>query len=65
MLVVEGSNATILGIVSLVAVLATILISRRLQGAVSRPILELAALAQAVSDQKDYSVRAKPVRSVS
>jgi signal transduction histidine kinase len=45
------------------AVLLTMLISRRLQSGVSGPILELAALAQTVSDRRDYSVRAPEVRS--
>jgi light-regulated signal transduction histidine kinase (bacteriophytochrome) len=42
-----------------------VLISRRLQVGISRPILELAAVAESVSARKDYSVRARDVRSVS
>ena len=34
------------------------LVSRRLQGQISQPILELAATARAISDQRDYTVRA-------
>jgi signal transduction histidine kinase len=40
-----------------VSLLAAYLISSRLQSVVSRPILELAELAKAVSDRRDYAVR--------
>ena len=39
--------------------LAAYLISRRLQEVISKPILALAATAQQVSEQRDYSVRAE------
>jgi signal transduction histidine kinase/ActR/RegA family two-component response regulator len=44
--------------ITLFAFLAAYLISRRLQQVVSTPILALAATAQQVSEQRDYSVRA-------
>jgi len=40
-----------------VSLLAAYLISSRLQSVVSRPILELAELAKAISDRRDYAVR--------
>jgi signal transduction histidine kinase/ActR/RegA family two-component response regulator/uncharacterized membrane protein affecting hemolysin expression len=43
---------------TLLAFLAAWLIARRLQARISVPILELAATAQQVSEQRDYSVRA-------
>lgn len=43
---------------TLVVCLAAYLISRRLQEVVSKPILALAATAQQLSEQRDYSVRA-------
>ena len=43
---------------TLLAFVAAYLISRRLQAVVSQPILRLAATAQQVSEQRDYSVRA-------
>jgi signal transduction histidine kinase/CheY-like chemotaxis protein/uncharacterized membrane protein affecting hemolysin expression len=43
---------------TLLAFLAAYLIARRLQARISAPILELAATAQQVSEQRDYSVRA-------
>ncbi len=43
---------------TLLAFLAAWLIARRLQARISAPILELAATAQQVSEQRDYSVRA-------
>lgn len=54
----------IIGTVAVAAVLLTVLISWRLQAGISRPILDLAALAQTVSQEKDYSVRAPAVKSV-
>ncbi|HET7898536.1 MAG TPA: CHASE sensor domain-containing protein, partial [Flavisolibacter sp.] len=51
------------GLVTLVffltAFLLTYLLSRRLQHAVSQPILELAQKARLISEEKDYSVRAE------
>src|SRR5881396_2563077 len=41
-----------------VALLAAYLLSRVLQGAISQPVLLLAETARAVSDRRDYSVRA-------
>jgi len=41
-----------------VALLAAYLLSRVLQGAISQPVLMLAETARAVSDRRDYSVRA-------
>jgi signal transduction histidine kinase/ActR/RegA family two-component response regulator len=52
-----------LGLVfTLLAFLAAYLISTRLQEVVSRPILALAATAQQVSEQRDYSVRSGPAQ---
>lgn len=55
--------ALITGLVAIPALLIAILISQLPQRAISRPILNLASLAAAVSDRKDYSVRAPVVRS--
>ncbi len=44
----------------LVASLGAYLLSSRLQGAISSPILSLACLANFVSDKKQYTVRAEP-----
>jgi signal transduction histidine kinase len=49
--------ATVFG-VFLLAGLAALLLSSVLQGAISRPILHLADTARAVTEQKDYSLRA-------
>lgn len=57
--------AAIIGIISVAGVLVTLLISRRLQETISRPILNLASLAQRLSEEKDYSIRAAETRSVS
>ena len=49
------------GIVIVVLIVASIgafILSARLQGLISEPILELAQVSRAVSEQKDYSVRA-------
>jgi signal transduction histidine kinase len=56
-------HAATISIVAAVAVLVATMISRTLQDRVSRPLLELSAVAQTVSDQKDYSVRAPVARS--
>ncbi len=48
----------IAGMVLLTSLLVALLISSRLQGIVSRPILELTDTARQVSEGKDYSVRA-------
>lgn len=45
-------------IVIAASLLAVFLISMRLQGLISKPILDLADLAQTVSEKKDYSARA-------
>jgi signal transduction histidine kinase len=55
--------ALITGLVAIPALLIAILISQLPQRAISRPILNLAALAAVVSDRKDYSVRAPAVPS--
>jgi signal transduction histidine kinase len=57
--------AVITGLVAIPALLIAILISQLPRRAISRPILKLASLAAAVSDRKDYSVRAPTVRSAS
>jgi light-regulated signal transduction histidine kinase (bacteriophytochrome) len=49
--------------VAIPALLIALLISQLPQRRISRPILNLASLAAAVSDRKDYSVRAPSVRS--
>jgi signal transduction histidine kinase len=49
--------------VAIPALLIAIVISQLRQRRISRPILELAALATAVSDRNDYSVRARVVPS--
>jgi signal transduction histidine kinase len=53
--------AVITGAVAIPALLISLLIAGLRQRIISRPILSLAALAVAVSDRKDYSVRA-PVK---
>lgn len=50
----------IAAIVLSVSALVAYLISRRLQGQLSRPILALAATARAISEHRDYAVRALP-----
>jgi signal transduction histidine kinase len=55
--------AVITGLVAIPALLIAILISQLPRRAISRPILKLASLAAAVSDRKDYSVRAPAVKS--
>src|SRR5258706_527117 len=55
--------ALITGLVAIPALLIAILISQLPQRAISRPILSLASLAAAVSDRKDYSVRAPAMKS--
>jgi signal transduction histidine kinase len=55
--------AAITGAVAIPALLIAIIISQLRQRVISRPILNLASLATAVSDKKDYSVRAPIVRS--
>ena len=52
-------DALILALVILVALLAAFLISSRLQHVISGPITGLASVARAVSEDKDYSVRAE------
>jgi signal transduction histidine kinase len=52
--------ALVVGVVAIVAMLAARLLSRRLEGRLMRPILELKATAGAVSERHDYSVRASP-----
>ena len=56
--------AAIVGAVAVAAVIVAILISLRLQRSISGPILELAATAAMVSNEKDFSVRAPLTRSV-
>ncbi len=55
--------AAVTGAVAIPALLIAILISQLLQRAISRPILNLASLAAAVSSEKDYSIRAPAMRS--
>lgn len=55
--------AIITALVAIPALLIAILISHWPQRSISQPILNLASLAKAVSDQKDYSVRAPAMRS--
>jgi signal transduction histidine kinase len=55
--------AAITSAVAIPALLIAILISHLLHRAISRPILNLASLAVAVSHKKDYSVRAPNMRS--
>ncbi|HXA17434.1 MAG TPA: ATP-binding protein [Thermoanaerobaculia bacterium] len=55
--------AFITGLVAIPALLIAILIAQLPQRAISRPILNLASLAAAVSDRKDYSVRAPAMKS--
>jgi light-regulated signal transduction histidine kinase (bacteriophytochrome) len=57
--------AAITGVVAIPALLIAILISLYPQRAISKPILNLAALAETVSEKGDYSVRAPPVPSAS
>jgi PAS domain S-box-containing protein len=45
--------------VTAVVILAAYLLSRKLQHQISKPILALAETAKAISDRRDYSVRAK------
>ncbi len=51
-------NVSIVTVVLLLALLVAYGVSSGLQGLISRPILKLAEVAQAVSKQKEYSVRA-------
>jgi signal transduction histidine kinase len=51
-------SAVVLLVVLLAAVLAALLLSARLQGLVSRPILELARTAKQISEDRDYTLRA-------
>jgi signal transduction histidine kinase len=51
-------SAVVLVLVLLGAVLAALLLSARLQGLVSRPILELARTAKQISEDRDYALRA-------
>jgi signal transduction histidine kinase len=55
--------AAVTGAVAIPALLIAILISQLPRRAFSRPILNLASLAVAVSNHKDYSVRAPAMRS--
>jgi signal transduction histidine kinase len=55
--------AGITAAVTIPALLIAILVSQLLQRSISRPILNLASLAVAVSQQKDYSVRAQVMPS--
>lgn len=55
--------ALVTGLVAIPALLIALLLSQLPQRRISRPILNLASLAAAVSDRKDYSVRAPSVRS--
>ncbi|PYI79943.1 MAG: hypothetical protein DME26_22560, partial [Verrucomicrobia bacterium] len=49
----------IVAVVLLVASIVVLVISTKLQGVISHPLLKLSETARAVSDKKDYSVRAQ------
>jgi signal transduction histidine kinase/CheY-like chemotaxis protein len=49
----------IMAVVLLVASIVVLVISTRLQGVISQPLLKLSETARTVSDKKDYSVRAQ------
>jgi two-component system sensor kinase FixL len=51
-------NISVIVIVVVLSSLVAFLVSSRLQNIISRPILSLAEVAKAVSEQKDYSTRA-------
>jgi signal transduction histidine kinase/DNA-binding NarL/FixJ family response regulator len=53
-----GTQAAIVGLVLLGAILVTFVLSPRLQKPISQPILELADVASRIADEKDYSCRA-------
>ena len=53
-----GRGACIILSVLVLAFLTAYLVSSRLQGIISKPILDLAGVAKVVSEQKDYSTRA-------
>ncbi len=55
--------ATVAGLVAVVAFLLAYALSRTLQRQISAPILSLADTARAVSERRDYSVRARPQES--
>jgi signal transduction histidine kinase len=55
--------AVVTGVVAIPALLIALLITKLPQRSLSRPILELGALAAAVSNRRDYSVRAPMTRS--
>ncbi|MEP7051124.1 MAG: ATP-binding protein [Pseudomonadota bacterium] len=48
----------VLAVVLMFSALAGLLLSSRLEGVVSRPILELATTARRIADQRDYALRA-------
>ncbi len=52
-------EASILIFIVLVALAASYILSSRLQGMISRPILSLAGIAGTISEEKDYSLRAQ------
>jgi len=54
-------HGIIAALVILLSCLVAYLMSRNLQGQISAPILSLAETAKAISDRRDYSVRAAPV----
>jgi len=51
-------NITIVSVVLLLALLIAYLVSARLQGLISSPILKLTDIAQTVSQEQEYSIRA-------
>ena len=53
-----GLFAGISGVVLLASLLLALVLSGRMQGLISRPILDLAATARIVAERKDYTVRA-------
>ncbi len=56
-------DVEIAALIALVALLFAFVLSSRLQRHISMPIVELAHVAELVSQQKNYSLRAKPRRS--
>jgi PAS domain S-box-containing protein len=51
-------DAQVMAVILLVCLAVALILSNRLQGRISDPIVELARVADAVSERKDYSVRA-------
>jgi len=58
----RARQTQVLAAIILATLLLAYVLAQRLQGVISTPILDLARTARAVSETKDYSVRATPVR---